>query len=51
MYWYAGGRAQYKNVLGSIHQEGVFTMFANFFELPLKLTNEKRLKVTCLMRY
>ena len=49
------GQAWYVNVQGSVHWEctgwGVDTGGAKFFNWLLKLTNQKRPKVTCLVRH
>ena len=51
------GQARYVNVWGSVHWKGVYTVgdrdlgVQNFFNWILKLTNQKRPKVTCLVRH
>ena len=51
------GQAQYVNVLGSVHWKGVYRVgdrdlgVQNFFNWFLKLTNQRRPKVTCLVRH
>ena len=51
------GQAQYVNVQGSVHWKGVYRVgdrdlgVQNFFNWFLKLTNQKRQKVTCLVRH
>ena len=50
------GQAHYVNVRGSVHWKGVYRVedtdlgVQNFFNWFLKLTNQKRPKVTCLVR-
>ena len=49
------GQAQYVNVWGSVHWKGVYRVgdrdlgVHNFFNWFLKLTNQRRPKVTCLV--
>ena len=51
------GQAQYVNVRGSVHCKGVYRVgdrdlqVQNFFNWFLKLTNQRRPKVTCLVRH
>ena len=51
------GQAWYVNVQGSVHWKGVYRVgdrdlgVQNFFNWFLKLTNQKRSKVTCLVRH
>ena len=51
------GQAQYVNVRGSVHCKGVCRVgdrdlgVQNFFNWFLKLTNQRRPKVTCLVRH
>ena len=51
------GKAQYVNVWGSVHWKGVYRVWdrelgvQNFFNSFLKLTNQKRPKVTCLLHH
>ena len=51
------GQARYVNVRGSVHWKGVYRVgdrdlgMHNFFNWFLKLTNQKRPKVTCLVRH
>ena len=50
-------RARYVNVRGSVHWKGVYKVgdrdlgVQDFFNWFLKLTNQKRPKVTCLVRH
>ena len=54
---YTVGQAWYVNVRGSVHWKGVYRVgdrdlgVQNFFNWFLKLTNQKRPKVTCLVRH
>ena len=54
---YTEGQARYVNVQGSVHWKGVYTVgdrdlgVQNFFNWFLKLTNQRRPKVTCLVRH
>ena len=51
------GQARYVNVWVSVHWKGVYRVgdrdlgVPNFFNWFLKLTNQKRPKVTCLVRH
>ena len=51
------GQAQYVNAWGSVHWKGVYTVgdrdlrVQKFFNWFLKLTNQRRPKVTCLVRH
>ena len=45
------GQARYVNVQGSVQGGGQTLGEQNFFNLLLKLTNQKRPKVTCLVRH
>ena len=51
------GQARYVNVWGSVHWKGVYRVgdrdlgVQNFFFWFLKLTNQRRPKVTCLVRH
>ena len=51
------GQAQYVNVQGSVHWKGVYRVgdrdlgVQNFLNWFLKLTNQRRPKVTCLVRH
>ena len=51
------GQARYVNVRGSVHWKGVYMVgdrdlgVQSFFNWFLKLTNQKRPKVTCLVRH
>ena len=51
------GQAWYVNVQGSVHWKGVYRVgdrdlgVQNFLNWFLKLTNQKRPKVTCLVRH
>ena len=51
------GQARYVNVRGSVHWKGVYRVgdrdlgVQNFFNWFLKLTNQKRPEVTCLVRH
>ena len=51
------GQARYVNVRGSVHWKGVYKVgdrdlgVQNFFFWFLKLTNQRRPKVTCLVRH
>ena len=51
------GQARYVNVQGSVHRKGVYRVgdsdlgVQNFFNWFLKLTNQRRPKVTCLVRH
>ena len=51
------GQAWYVNVWGSVHWKGVYRVgdgylgVQNFLNWFLKLTNQKRPKVTCLVRH
>ena len=51
------GQAQSVNVRGSVHWKGVYMVgdrdlgVQNFFNWFLKLTNQKRPKVPCLVRH
>ena len=51
------GQAWYVNVRGSVHWKGVYRVgdrdlgVQNFFNWFLKLTNQRRPKVTCLVRH
>ena len=51
------GQARYVNVQGSVHWKGVYRVgdrdpgVQNFFVWFLKLTNQRRPKVTCLVRH
>ena len=51
------GQAQYVNVRGSVHCKGVYRVgdsdlgVQNFLNWFLKLTNQRRPKVTCLVRH
>ena len=51
------GMARYVNVRGSVHLKGVYRVgdrdlgLQIFFNWFLKLTNQKRPKVTCLVRH
>ena len=51
------GQARYVNVLGSVHCKGVYRVgdrdlgMQNFLNWFLKLTNQRRPKVTCSVRH
>ena len=51
------GQARYVNVRGSVHWKGVYRVgdrdlgVQNFLNWFLKLTNQRRPKVTCLVRH
>ena len=51
------GQARYVNVRGSVHCKGVYRVgdrdvgVQNFLNWFLKLTNQRRPKVTCLVRH
>ena len=54
---YTEGAGRYVNVWGSVHWKGVYRVgdrdlgVQNFFNWFFKLTNQKRPKVTCLVRH